>query len=281
MSDADSTTRKAPSALSRHLIYALIAAAVIVPMLVKTPCNFRATPASRQMYEFIDQLEPGSHVLMSFDFSPDAKAELLPMAEALLRHCFEKDLIPIAMAFWPQGEGMAKQALETVAKEYDKSSGTDYVLLGFKPGYGNLLLNMGEDFKSAFPSDAYGEPTTTMEALASVKTLKDIDLAIDLAAGLTVEMWVIFGSDRYGFKLAAGTTAVAAPKYYPYLNSQQIVGLLGGLRAAADYEQLVGHPADASELMLPQTIAHLLLIVLLVGANARFIARRLKGKVDS
>lgn len=278
MSDAGPATRKGASALSRHLIYALVAAAVIVPMLHKTPCNFRATPSSQRMYAFIDQLPPGSHVLLSFDFSPDAKAELLPMAKALLRHCFHKGLIPIAMAHWPEGEGMAKQALETVSKEYGKVSGRDYVLLGFKPGGGNLLLNMGEDFKNAFPQDVDGKLTTTMEALAGVKTLRDIDLAIDLAAGLTVDMWVIFGSDRYGFKLAAGTTAVAAPMYYPYLNSQQIVGLLGGLRAAADYEQIVAHPGDASELMLPQTIAHLLLIVLLVGANVRFIARRLRGK---
>jgi len=266
-------------AVTRHIIYALLTVAIIVPMLRPTPCSFQPTPNSRRFHERIEQLPAGSEVLLSFDYSPDAKAELYPMSVTLLEQCFERGLIPVVMTHWPEGVRLAEQACHDVAKKYGKESGKDYVLLGFKPGGGNLLLNMGENFKSAFPEDYYHQPTATMAALKGVKTLRDIDLAVDLAAGPTVDMWVVYGSDRYGFPLAAGTTAVAAPKCYPYLQSGQLKGLLGGMRGAADYEQLVVKGVGpAGKLMLPQTVAHLLLIVLLVLANGRFTLARLRGK---
>lgn len=269
------------TAATRQVIYALIVVAVIVPLLSKWPSSFTATPQPRKVYDFIENLEPGSHVLMAFDFSPDSKAELYPMSVALLEHCFRKGLIPIAMTHWPQGVGMAKKALAEVAAKHGKTSGVDYALLGFKPGYVNLIINMGEDLKGAFPEDLDGQPTETMIALEGVETLRDIDLAIDLAAGTTVDAWVMYGSDRYDFPLVAAPTAVATPRCYPFVQSKQLVGLLGGLRGAADYEQLLGQPGKATELMPAQTVTHLLLIVLILGANVRFIIRKLRGSEDA
>ncbi len=266
---------------TRHVIYALIAIAVIVPLLKKWPSSFTATPGPRRVYNFIEKLEPGSHVLLAFDYSPDSKAELYPMSVSLLDHCFRKGLIPIAMTHWPQGVGMARRAFDEVAAKHDKVAGEDYAVLGFKPGYVNLIINMGENLKSAFPEDLDGRSTETMPALEGVETLRDIDLAVDLAAGATVDAWVMYGSDRYDFPLVAAPTAVATPRCYPFVQSKQLVGLLGGLRGAADYEQILNVPGKATELMPAQTVTHLLLIVLILGANVRFIVRKLRGTEDA
>lgn len=159
----------------------------------------------------------------------------------------------------------------------EKLSG-DYVFLGFKPAYQNLVLNMGDDLKGAFPKDFYGQPTAPMPALKGVQSLKDIDLAVDIAAGQTPEMWIAYGSDRFGFPLGVGCTAVMAPYMYPFLQSGQVVGMLGGLRGAADYEKLLEKPGDATPGMQGQSAAHLLLIALIVAANARFIVGRIRRK---
>jgi hypothetical protein len=87
-------------------------------------------------------------------------------------------------------------------------------------------------------------------------------------------MWIAYGSDRFGFPLAAGTTAVSAPDLYPFYQSGQIVGFMGGLRGAADYETLVSLPGDATRGMLAQSATHLLLVVLILGANVRFLMGR-------
>ena len=280
------------AALKRHEvirrgIYVLVAVVVIVPYLIRTDVSFDASPWSQKLYSQTDKLEPGSHVLLAFDYAPGSKEELYPMSLALLRHCFKKDLIPIVMTHWPNGVGLSKQLCERAAAESkemwgtEKISGRDYVFLGFRPGYQNLVLNMGESLKGAFAVDYYGKPTGDMPALKGVDTLEDIDLAIDIAAGTTVEMWIAYGSDRFDFPLGAGVTAVMAPDLYPFLQSKQLVGFLGGLRGAADYEQLLGKPEDATRGMPSQSYTHLLLIALIVSANAVFIAgllRRRAGK---
>ena len=59
---------------------------------------------------------------------------------------------------------------------------------------------------------------------------------------LTVFAILAFGSDRFHFPLAMGCTAVIAPDLYPFVQSGQVTGILGGLRGAADYEVLVVPP---------------------------------------
>ena len=271
----------------RHIIYVLVAASVVLPYIVKMDLPFAASKWSKKMYEAIDELEPGSHVLLSFDYDPAAEAELYPMSMALLRHCFKKDLIPIVMTHWPDGVGMCKKACEEAAAESpklwgkEKISGRDFALLGFKPGGQDLILNMGENLKGAFTTDFYDEPTAGMAALEGVDSLRDIDMAVDLAAGVHVNVWIAYGHDRFDFPLGAGTTAVIAPKLYPFLQTGQLVGFLGGLRGAADYELMLEQSGNATQGMQAQSVTHILLIVLIVGANARFIVNRLRRKQEA
>ena len=186
------------------------------------------------------------------------------------------------MTHWPLGVGMCEKACEETAREFasagdPKIAGQDYVLLGYKPGASDLILNMGVDLKGAFPKDRDNNPTASMKALEDVKNLEDIDLVIDLAAGNTVEMWILYGSDKFGFDMAAGTTSVSAPRLYPYLDADQLVGLLAGARGAADYEKLIGHPAKATNGMVAQSVTQLLLIVLILGANVWYFINRYRG----
>ena len=268
----------------RQLIYVLVASAIIVPFLIEgLSLPGEAIPQAVQFFEKMESLEPGSHVLISFDYDPAAKAELYPMSVAILRHCFTNDLIPVVMTHWPNGIGMCEKACGDVAKEFvdkgdPKIAGRDFVFLGFKPGMHDLILNMGVDMKDTFPKDYYGKPTNTMQAMDGLTNLGDVDLAIDIAAGNTVEVWVAYGSDRFNFDLAAATTSVSAPKLYPFLDSEQLVGLLGGQRAAADYEKLIGQPDIATSGMVAQSFTHILLIVLIVGANIWYFISRLTGR---
>ena len=265
-------------AIIRHVIYLLVAVAIIVPYLDRTPLRFRPSPYAVKLYDKLNGLKPRSHVLLSFDYDPTSKGELYPMSMALLRHCFQKDLIPVVMTHWQGGLGLFKEIIEKTAGESEALwgrkvvSGRDYVFLGYRPGWSNLLLNMGENFKGAFAKDFYGRPTEPMPALEGVRTLTDIDAAVDVAAGATVEMWIAYGSDRFGFPLGVGTTAVMAPDLYPFLQSNQLVGFLGGLRGAADYEQLIQQRDVASIDMRPQTVTHILLIVLILMHSGNKLA---------
>jgi hypothetical protein len=137
---------------------------------------------------------------------------------------------------------------------------------------------MGENLKAAFDKDFFGQPTQSMEALAGVSSLKNIDLAIDFAAGGTVGMWIAYGRDKFGFPLAAGTTAVSTPELYPFYDSKQIIGFMGGLRGAADYESLTKARGDATRGMVAQSAAHVLIVLLILVANIAMFVRRSAGR---
>jgi hypothetical protein len=157
----------------------------------------------------------------------------------------------------------------------EQAHGRDYVYLGFRPGGSQLILNMGENFKAAFPRDIDQKPTEGMPVLADVYSLRDFPVVIAIAAGGTTDgWWIAYGADRFKFKLGAGCTAVIAPDLYPYLQSGQLIGMAAGLRGAADYEVLLGRHGQAYAGMPAQSIAHVLMIVLILGANLHFLLRR-------
>jgi hypothetical protein len=61
---------------------------------------------------------------------------------------------------------------------------------------------------------------------------------------------------------------------YPFLSTGQLVGLLGGLSGAAEYEKLIDTPGDATIGMDAQSIVHILIIVLIVLGNIAYFATR-------
>ena len=65
-----------------------------------------------------------------------------------------------------------------------------------------------------------------------------------------------------------------APKFYAYVSSGQFVGLLGGMRGAAEYEILIGEEADAVTGMQAQSLVHLLIIALVILGNVGFFLGR-------
>jgi hypothetical protein len=190
-----------------------------------------------------------------------------------LRHAFRRDLKVVAICLWPEAPGLAQQVLEDLAAEFDLEYGVDYVFMGYKPGNFSVILNMGQDFHGAFPQDNWGAEVGDLELTRDLRTLRDFDLVFDLAAGDSIEFWWIpYGQEKYGFPFVGGCTAVMAPDLYPFLDSSQLIGLLGGLAGAAEYETLVGHPGNATKGMSAQSFAHFIIVVFVILGNAAYFA---------
>jgi len=272
--------------LVRRIIYVFIALAVIVSYFYHPKQDFSPWIEVRKVYDKVESLSPGDHLFISIDYDPSSEAELYPMCLSLLRHCFKKGVIPIVMTPWPTSVGIAKkgcdEAVDDANSMFGKKvvSGKDYVFLGFRPGVQNLILKMGDNLKGAFDKDYYGQSTQGMEALAGVSSLRDIKLLVDLAAMGTVELWIAYGTDRAGIPMATGTTAVMTPDLYPFYQSNQLIGFLGGLRGAADYEKLLKIPGRGERGMPAQSATHVLILLLILGANIRMFAGRFLRKKE-
>ncbi|MGH2668986.1 MAG: hypothetical protein ACRDH5_07710, partial [bacterium] len=65
----------------------------------------------------------------------------------------------------------------------------------------------------------------------------------------------------------SGCTAVSAPEYYPYLQSGQLQGLLGGMAGAAEYEKARNEKGLATKGMDAQSLAHIFVAFCIVLGN--------------
>ncbi len=254
--------------MDRRVIFVLIALATLIPLLRPIGLPIRISPEVKQVYDYIESLPPGSVFLLSLDFDPASKPELYPMAVALLNHAFKRDLRVIGMTLWVTGTGMAEKVVSGIASEHGKRRGVDYTFLGYSPGGTNVIINMGQDLAAAFPTDHYGERTADLPVMRGVTSLRQVNYVVSLAAGTPgVESWYVYGKEKYGFELGGGVTAVIAPGLYPFLDTGQINGLIGGLRGAAEYEILVGLKGKAVAGMDAQSATHFIIIGLILLCN--------------
>jgi hypothetical protein len=268
--------------LDRRIIFLLIGVMTLLPLLFPLGLPVHVSPEVKKVYDHIESLPAGTSILLSFDFEPGGKPELYPMALALLRQAFQRNLKVLGVTLWPAGAGLAEAALTQVAQEAGKERGIDYVFLGYAPGEANAVISMGQDFRAAFPTDYAGTKIAEIPLLANVRSLRDIPYVISLSVGFPgIETWYVYGKEKYGFELGGGCTAVSAPRFYPLLNTGQINGLLGGLRGAAEYELLISKQAKAIAGMDAQSATHFLIIALIVIRNAAyFLTGQAKGRLS-
>ena len=265
--------------IDRRIIFLVIGLCTLIPLLYPVGLAIKVSPEVKSVYDYIESLPEGSVFLLSLDFDPASKPELYPQAVALMRHAFKKNLRVIGMTLWLPGTGMANEVVSRVAGEEGKVAGKDYVFLGWSPGGGSVIINMGQDLYKAFPTDYNNQPTRDLEVLKGVQSLRDVNYVVSLAAGTTgIETWYVFGKDKYKFELGGGCTGVIAPGLYPLLRSGQINGLIGGLRGAAEYEVLIGKKGKAVAGMDAQSATHFAIILLVILCNVFYFSIRTPGK---
>ena len=108
--------------IDRRIIFAIITVAVIVSLILRFELPIPASEPVHGVYEKIESLPKGSHVMISFDYDPSSKEELQPMAVAFLHHCFSRDLKVIGMTHYTGAPGLADQAMNSVASQYQKNT---------------------------------------------------------------------------------------------------------------------------------------------------------------
>jgi len=264
--------------LDRRIIYAIITIAVILPFFFQLGLPIEVSPEVMAIYDYIDNLSPTDIVMVSGDYDPQVDAELSPMFEAIVHHCFQKNVkLLAANVYSVQGIGLLEPRLKRLAEEYQKVYGVDYVFLGWKYGGGLLIMQMAKDFIGAWQSDYYQTSLCDLPLTSEIRGFEDIDLIICLTGSGVYYSWIVFAYVQFRQKIAAGITAVMAADAYPSLQAGQLIGILGGLRGAAEYEKLVDRPSVGVAGMEAQSWAHVAIILFIILGNiGYFMSKRKK-----
>ncbi len=261
----------------RRYIYLAVAFYVIFPVLITLNLPTEISPEARQLYEAVEALPDSSVVMLTFDYYASTLAETEPMSRAALHQLFRKNCKVVTMTTIPLGgPSIAERVTRDLAKEYGKTYGIDYVNLGYKANYVAVLKGMGSSIEAIYPTDNSGTPLSRIPMMAHIKNYHDIDFIFVVADNGILDYWMSIVNAQYQIGVGAGVTAVMAPKIYAYLNSGQMTGLLGGMKGAADYEQLVHHPGAATKGMTAQSLVHLFIILSVVAGNIVFFMEKKK-----
>ncbi len=279
--------------LDRRWTFLAIGLAAVLPFLVPMGLAITPTKEAIAVFDAVEALKgSGEPLVISFDYDPGTEAEIGPMAHAIMTHAFVNDTPLIMLNFIYTGTALGELSLKKAAAPFpDKKYGQDYVFLGNKVAFANVMLNMATDFRLSYEADYFSTPIDELPMLDGIRNYDDFGLVIGLSGTRLVEYWIIYAQEPYGFDYAIGCTAVSATDMYPYIQTGQSMGLLGGMKGAAEYEQLliskleregkhtelVKNLQDASRGLDSQTLCHLVVIAFILMGNIAFFAERRKG----
>jgi hypothetical protein len=267
--------------LDRRWLFLVVGLLVLFPLLFPLALPLYVSPPVRGFVDAMDAIPPGSTVLMSCDYDPGSIPELVPMTRTALRQLFGKNCKVVITVLWNGGPGLVDRVVgQVVEREYpNKKYGVDYVNLGYKAGNEAVMVMMGQGILNAFPKDYRGNDTRTMPIMQDVRDYDSFPLLVSISAGYPgTKEWVQQVQARFHIPMVAGVTAVSAPEFYPYLQSQQLLGLLGGMAGAAEYELARGESGTATRGMDAQSLAHLFVALCILLGNAVQWRKRSEGK---
>ena len=230
--------------LDRRWIYIVVALAIIIPLMLPYNSDNVTSPPTENVYQMVDSFagREDRAILMSFYHDASTMPELYPMQIAILRHCFERNVKVFFLSFLPTGAPIIDMAINTVKEEYPNiKSGTDYCNFGYIPSALIMptIIGMGDNIATAVPTDAEGRKVENLPIMKGINNYTEMNLVIEFSGSVAGGYWLTYASPKFGTNIAVGVTAVMAADEYPYLQTGQFIGMLAGLKGAAEYEKLV------------------------------------------
>jgi hypothetical protein len=264
--------------IDRRWIFLFILLGVAIPLFFPIGFRMETSKHVQMVYDLVESSKPGDRILLSFDYDPASKPEIQPAAEAMIIHAIERGLSIYCVALWPMGVSLADEIYQQ--HQDVLVYGENFVNLGFKAGGLVAILAMGKDFREVYPSDTNGQSIETIPMMDGVRTLRDFSFVASFSAGVPgMKEWIMVAGDNFGIPVTGSTTAVSKPGFLPYINDQnQLHGLIGGLKAAAEYELLIERPGIATSGMDAQSIAHLIIIIFIIIGNVAWYLSKRKAK---
>ncbi len=266
--------------IDRRLIYGGLFLFTLLPLVFNLALPVYVTPPVRGFAEAIDKLPADKFVFVSANWDAGTYAESEPQTIAIFRHLLRRKLkFLIFSVGYPNSPQLTQNALNTaIALELPNRAetdypvyGVDYVNAGYKVRNAPWVRSLVRDPASALKADWKGKDVKSLPMFQSLKSMPgQVSMLIDITGSATTPMWISLVRPE-GIEISLACTAVMAPEQYPYLATGQLMGMLTGMRGAAEYEKLIGFEGRATRMMGGQSFAHLYMFLLIGLGNVAVI----------
>ena len=262
--------------VDRRVVFLIMGIAIMLPLFFPISLPIKPTPPVTKFYDFIEALPPGSRVLVSDDWDPGSKAELRTVSVIVHKHLRDRGIKVIDTCLWQTGVSEVNSVLREVYEKSGKIYGEDYISLGFKEGRELTMAALGNSIPATYPADSRGTPVGNFPIMRDVNKLSDLKAVISVSAGYPgTKEWVQQVQQRYQIPMVSACGGVSAPEYFAYYNSGQLAGLVGGMKAFAEYEaKRKAGTGFATLAMGSQASGHYMLVLLILTGNVLYLLKR-------
>jgi hypothetical protein len=275
----------------RRWIFVAMGLAIAVPLFY--PLNLPVEPSAmvKSAYYTVESLKPGDRVLLSLDLDPASTPELEPYYRAVMLQLKRRRVRIVIATTWyaapPLVERWIAETVEgRIIKPGDPSyqgvpddpyeRNEDFVWLGFREGREATINGMATDLRGTFDNQAAnGIPLVQLDIMDGIRTLADFDLVVMVSAGFPgIKEYIQQAQGRGNVPMVGACTAVSTPEYTPYYSAGQLLGLVGGMSKAAEYEKLVGKIGTATAGTDVLNFGHMVVIGAIVFGNFIYFTGR-------
>ncbi|MFP3952014.1 MAG: hypothetical protein ACLFVP_07765 [Candidatus Bathyarchaeia archaeon] len=236
------------TALPREVVMALVVLAMIVPAINPLGLPLMTGGMAEAWYRTVEELPEGSVILFDIGYGSGGYPSLGPGQIVALKQMFENGHKVILMATALEGSMMYPLIMEDVKPEdrFGAVYGEDYLFLGYISGGQTAMAGVLGNIRSLVSNDYQGNPLDSFAIMEGVNSAEDFDLVGYLTtSGDTAEGWVYQAYSQYNRPVIGGCLSMMTTSIKPYYDSGQLLGLMDGIKGAADLEFLTGYPGEA------------------------------------
>jgi len=265
------------TAIPREIVIGLVIISMIIPTLNPLGLPIMTGQMAKDWYNFVEDTPAGSVVLFDIGFGSGGYPSLGPATIAVFHQFFDNDLKVIIMATALEGSMMYPLIMDAVRPETKHGAvyGDDYVFLGYIAGVQTAMAGVLGDLPAIISNDYLGTPIGQIDVLDGIGGAQDIDLvAYMTTAGGTSEGWVYQAYSAYGKDLLGGFLSMMTTSMKPYYDTGQLLGVIDGVKGAADMEFLTGNPGDAIQSSDVLSFSQTLVVIFVLIGNISYWASR-------
>ncbi|MBI9044831.1 MAG: hypothetical protein JEZ06_10115 [Anaerolineaceae bacterium] len=261
--DIDSKKARSKHGFLRMLVGLVLIAALLLP-LIGTPVgsmvtDLKLSSIGQDFYEVLESIPQDGKVLLAFEFDPGFYGEMSLTASGVMERLLQKEEQFVLISTVPTGPVMGKNLLlkgmEQVAPESPEvqvkyASENIVVNLGYLAGGATSLKEFAISPRKAarlgMGVNVANQTVWNHPVIQNVNKISDFSAVIVFTDKIeTGKAWVEQVKPEMGSTpLLFVSSAQAAPMFLPYLQSQQIQGMMSGLGDGVAYAQLMDLPGE-------------------------------------
>ncbi len=283
---------RAPKVIARILVAVLLVAVLtglrFFPLGLE-PAPMLTPPELLDMLNQIDQAGPQTGpVLLAVDYEPGRSREMYFSSAPVIEHLMAKNARIVVLSTVPTGPALAQKLLTDASSDLEAKTGQTYdstvqtINLGYLPGGTISLLEFAQLPFRAAPASLEGDFNIWNQSfLSNVRELDDFSQVIVLTdSAETGRAWVEQVQPLMGeTPLFMVASAQAFPLLMPYVQSQQVNGMVSGLLGGVMYGQWRQTATPAGEYWETYQIGILLAVaIILIGGLFSGVVALMKRK---